>query len=242
MAMASVTSAALITAGMLRLLLAAGGGPMHTDSSARRTCFKSRSAVECTATVLMPSSLQARQMRKAISPRLAMTILSNICSVHLKLIGSLFDDEQGLAVFHRLPVLHQDGLDRAGLIGRDLVEHLHRLDDAKHVADVDVLAHFDKGFVAGRRGTVERADHGARDDVAAGYFRLRAFGDDRRCNGGRRGGRRRVAVGLRHHHLRAGGLAAAAYRLFAFTDFDLGHARFFEQFYQFFYFAYVHGN
>src|SRR3569623_1515077 len=71
---------------------------MHTDSSARRTCFRSRSAVECTATVLMPSSLQARQMRKAISPRLAMTILSNICSVHLKLIGSLFDDEKRLIV------------------------------------------------------------------------------------------------------------------------------------------------
>src|SRR3569832_2953027 len=101
---------------------------MHTDSSARRTCFKSRSAVECTATVLMPSSLQARQMRKAISPRLAMTILSNICCVHLKLIGSLFDDEQGLAVFHRLPVLHQDGLDHTGLIGLEMDEQHHNID------------------------------------------------------------------------------------------------------------------
>src|SRR3569833_1854336 len=103
---------------------------MHTDSSARRTCFKSRSAVECTATVLMPSSLQARQMRKAISPRLAMTILSNICSVQQKLIGSLFDDEQGFAVFLRLPVLLLDCLDRACLICFDLVEDFHRLDDA----------------------------------------------------------------------------------------------------------------
>src|SRR5260370_41866524 len=38
----------------------------------------SASAVECTATVAMPSSLQARRMRRAISPRLAIRILSNI--------------------------------------------------------------------------------------------------------------------------------------------------------------------
>ena len=38
----------------------------------------SASAVECTATVAMPSSLQARSIRSAISPRLAIRILSNI--------------------------------------------------------------------------------------------------------------------------------------------------------------------
>jgi hypothetical protein len=38
----------------------------------KRTCMASWSAVECTATVLMPSSLQARSTRSAISPRLAM--------------------------------------------------------------------------------------------------------------------------------------------------------------------------
>src|SRR5216684_3573179 len=51
---------------------------MHTLSSASRTCIASSSAVECTATVGMPSSLQARSTRSAISPRLAMRILSNI--------------------------------------------------------------------------------------------------------------------------------------------------------------------
>ena len=35
---------------------AAGGGPMHTVSSASRTCIASVSAVECTATVRMPIS------------------------------------------------------------------------------------------------------------------------------------------------------------------------------------------
>ena len=51
---------------------------MQTDSSARRTYLASVSAVECTATVLMPSSLQARRMRRAISPRFAIRIFSNM--------------------------------------------------------------------------------------------------------------------------------------------------------------------
>src|SRR5258706_4793755 len=51
---------------------------MHTLSSARRTCMALSSAVECTATVLMPISRQARWMRSAISPRLAMSTLSNM--------------------------------------------------------------------------------------------------------------------------------------------------------------------
>ena len=50
---------------------------MQTLSSARRTCIASASAVECTATVGMPSSRQARWMRSAISPRLAMRIFWN---------------------------------------------------------------------------------------------------------------------------------------------------------------------
>jgi hypothetical protein len=45
---------------------------------ASRTCMASASAVECTATVAMPSSLQARSTRSAISPRLAIRILSNM--------------------------------------------------------------------------------------------------------------------------------------------------------------------
>src|SRR5580658_4520427 len=51
---------------------------MQTLSSASRTCMASASAVECTATVGMPSSLHARKTRSAISPRFAMRILSNI--------------------------------------------------------------------------------------------------------------------------------------------------------------------
>ena len=49
---------------------------MQTDSSARRTYFASRSASECTTTVLMSISRQARCTRSAISPRLAIRTLS----------------------------------------------------------------------------------------------------------------------------------------------------------------------
>ena len=51
---------------------------MQTLSSAMRTCIASASAVECTATDLIPISRQARITRSAISPRLAIRILSNI--------------------------------------------------------------------------------------------------------------------------------------------------------------------
>src|SRR3954470_9142528 len=99
---------------------------MQTLSSARRTCMASPSAVECTATVWMPSSLQARRMRSAISPRLAIRILSNI--------WRLFDDQPRLAVFDRLPILDEDGRHRSGARGGNIVEGLHGLDQEKPVA------------------------------------------------------------------------------------------------------------
>src|SRR5271154_5846884 len=101
---------------------------MHTVSSASSTCLVLKSAVECTATVLMPSSRQARRMRRAISPRLAMTTFSSIW---------LFDDEQRLAEFDRLAVLGEDCRDAPRLVGLDLIHHLHGLDDAKDLANLD---------------------------------------------------------------------------------------------------------
>ena len=47
---------------------------MRTASSASRTCSASASASEYTATVAMPSRLQVRMTRQAISPRLATRI------------------------------------------------------------------------------------------------------------------------------------------------------------------------
>src|SRR5215213_9019962 len=70
--------AALTTLAMFKYDLSDAGGPMHTDSSASSTPSESRSASECASTVGMPSSLQARMMRTAISPRLATSTLRNI--------------------------------------------------------------------------------------------------------------------------------------------------------------------
>src|SRR3569832_1150864 len=55
---------------------------MQTDSSASFTYLASRSASEYTATVLMPISRQARWIRRAISPRFAIRIFSNIWVLH----------------------------------------------------------------------------------------------------------------------------------------------------------------
>ena len=37
---------------------------------------------------------------------------------------------------------------RPGLVGLDLVHHLHRLDDAQHLADLDLIADLDEGLGA----------------------------------------------------------------------------------------------
>jgi len=78
MASAPVISAALMMAGMFRYDSMLRGGPMHTASSAKRTCRLWASASEYTATVLTPSSLQAHMTRSAISPRLAIRTFLNM--------------------------------------------------------------------------------------------------------------------------------------------------------------------
>src|SRR6056297_1068653 len=99
---------------------------MHTDSSAMRTCIASASAVECTATLWMPISRAARITRRAISPRLAIRILSNISP-------PLLDDHQRCAIFDRRAIFDQDALDGAGPRGRNMVHGFHRFDDQQRV-------------------------------------------------------------------------------------------------------------
>src|SRR6266567_2793012 len=112
---------------------------MHTLSSASRTCMASASAVECTATVAIPSSLQARRTRSAISPRLAIRILSNMS----------FDDQERLAVLDRLSVLEQD-LDHRSAAGRgNLIHRLHGFDDEKRLAGPHPRANFHEGAGTG---------------------------------------------------------------------------------------------
>src|SRR5581483_1248503 len=126
---------------------------MHTLSSASRTCMASASAVEWTATVATPSSLQARSTRSAISPRLAMRILSNIR------VLTRFDHRQRLAIFDRLAVLDQNGDHRAGARGGNLVHGLHRFDDEDGLAGRNPRADLDEGRGAGFWRAVGGADH-----------------------------------------------------------------------------------
>src|SRR4029453_4418498 len=128
---------------------------MQTVSSASSTCFRLRSAVECTATVLTPSSRQARRILSAISPRLAMTTLSSIWRPWTV----LFDDEQRLTELDRIAVLDQHRNDATRLVRFDLVHHLHRLDDAQDVARLDLAADLDERLRPRGRRSVERADH-----------------------------------------------------------------------------------
>src|SRR5689334_17330297 len=99
---------------------------MQTASSAKRTCSASLSAVECTATVPMPNSRQARMIRSAISPRLAIRIFLNKASLRGAVTDlRRFDAEQRLAELHRTAVLHQDLGDPAGELRLDFVHQLH---------------------------------------------------------------------------------------------------------------------
>src|SRR6476619_6167462 len=140
---------------------------MHTDSSASITYLASASASEWMATVLMPISRQARWMRSAISPRLAMRIFSNMDAPSPLGEGwgggsqhSLLDQEKRLPVLHGLPVLHQDRLDGAREVGLDLVQQLHRLDDAERLPLGHRLPDLGEGRRAGRGGAIEGPHHG----------------------------------------------------------------------------------
>src|SRR6185437_14353616 len=103
---------------------------MHTLSSAMRTCIAVESAVECTATVEMPISRQARMMRSAISPRLAMRTFSNIS----------IDDAESLTELDGARVVDADLADNAALGRRDRIHRLHRFNDEQRVAFLDRLA------------------------------------------------------------------------------------------------------
>src|SRR5262245_13709778 len=104
---------------------------MQTDSSAIWTWRPLRSASECTATVLMPISRQARMMRTAISPRLAMRIFLNI-----RVLRGL-DLEERLAVFDRMAVGHQGLHDPAGGGRQHVLHDLHGFDGGHRLAGRD---------------------------------------------------------------------------------------------------------
>src|SRR5579863_8907549 len=130
---------------------------MQTDSSASLTCMASASAVEWTATVAMPSSFAARRMRKAISPRFAMRILSNMS---LPSAADLFDHDQRLAEFDGLGVFDEDRHDDTSARRDDFVEGLHGFDQEQRFARLDLSALLDKPRRLRRGAKIGGAHHG----------------------------------------------------------------------------------
>src|SRR5579885_1201627 len=110
---------------------------MHTLSSASLTCMALLSAVEWTATVRIPISRQARWMRNAISPRLAMSTFSNIAAM-------LLQHDERLAEFHRRPVGDEYLRHPSRPRRRDLVHHLHRLDDEQRLSFAHAVSDLDE--------------------------------------------------------------------------------------------------
>src|SRR5210317_2334968 len=86
-------------------------------------------------------------MRNAISPRFAMTIFSRTA-----MTGLLPYDEKGLVELNGLAVFDEDCYDSARCLSFDLVEHLHRFDDAHGLTFLHLLTQRNKwiDFGAGR--------------------------------------------------------------------------------------------
>src|SRR3984893_14094921 len=139
---------------------------MQTDSSAMRTGREDASALEWAITVRIPISRQARMMRSAISPRLAMRILWNISPGSAKRLHQ----EERLPELDRLAVPHHHLGDAARHLGLDLVHQLHRLDDAEHLAFLHHVTLGDEWRSVGFWRAVEGADHRRfhRDQVRGG--------------------------------------------------------------------------
>src|SRR5262245_39548425 len=137
---------------------------MQTSSSAKRTCRECSSASEYTATVLMPSSRQARMIRRATSPRLAMRIFLNM--PQSTVIGSLpgLDREQSFPVLNGLPVLCKDAGNLPVVLGVDLVHELHRFDDAEDLSLLDARSDLYERCGAGLGRTIEGPDDRRFDD------------------------------------------------------------------------------
>jgi hypothetical protein len=104
----------------------------------------------CTvATVLIPSSRQARWTRRAISPRLAIRIFSNVGS-------PLFEfRSKGLTALRTGWPLHgrQGWLHSPGEVATSIsIERFHRLDDARRRTLFDSASHLNERFHAGLTG------------------------------------------------------------------------------------------
>src|SRR5690242_20863682 len=139
---------------------------MQMASSASCTCMELASTSEYTATVRMFSSLHARMIRTAISPRFATRIFSNMCqrccvridqrqpetvnARERKSSGPNF--EQRLAKLDWFRIFDQYLCYHAFGFGLDLVHDFHRLNDANDGLWINLSADFNirSGFRRGR--------------------------------------------------------------------------------------------
>src|SRR6266581_1129413 len=131
----------------------------------------------------MPISRQARIMRRAISPRLAIRIFENMhcratpaspfssrrrATQASPLQSAGFYEEEYLPKFHRCTILHQNLRDRPAAFGLDVVENLHRFDHANVGFFIDGGTDGDKGFGLGTWRCIEGANHRALDGDQTG--------------------------------------------------------------------------
>jgi hypothetical protein len=103
---------------------------MHTDSSASLTYLASRSAFR-----MHDHGLDAKFAAGALDAKCNFSAIGDEDFPEHDGSVSLADDEQRFTVFDGLAILDQNRLDRTRPLGFDLVEQLHRLDDAQRVAD-----------------------------------------------------------------------------------------------------------
>src|SRR5262249_25515117 len=115
---------------------------MHTASSAKRTCKEFRSASEYTATVPIPSSLQAQITRRAISPRLATRIFLNIGGRFLLAAGRV--PKRRLPFFPGLPFVPKSPHPFPADVRFILVHQLHCFHKEKLLAGAHVPPPFHK--------------------------------------------------------------------------------------------------
>src|ERR1035437_8155119 len=113
---------------------------MLTASSAIFTKRDRSSASECTATVAMPISWQARITRTAISPRLAIRTLWMGRALAARGTVRLLDDHEGLAWGHNRSLGDVDLLDGPRLRRGDVVLHLHGFQHHHRLAKFDAVA------------------------------------------------------------------------------------------------------
>src|SRR3569833_1717188 len=191
---------------------------MQIACSANRTARLWRSASEYTATVGIPRSLQAQMMRSAISPRLAIRILSK---------GA--DAKELFSVLYRLSIRDEFGLNHPGHVRLDLVHELHRFDDAENLADPDMVAHFYKGRAVGNRTNIIGPHIGRRHVVQRiRLFCRRSLRLWSRRSRSRSSGRREVRSRHQEVALTAEGFADAN-AILAALHFQLGDPRLFRQ-------------